>query len=94
MIHDTTQYANNRTELSHEPTRVRKRGMRKFKSMEQAQRFLGAHAVVYISINLGGHLVAAASYRYFRLRAFTTWENTVESVVVAYIKCDEDFCEF
>jgi putative transposase len=43
-IHDTTQYANNRYELSHEPTRVRERGMRKFKSMHQAQRFLNAHA--------------------------------------------------
>jgi putative transposase len=38
-IHDTAQYANNRTELSHEPTRVRKRSMRKFKSTAQAQRF-------------------------------------------------------
>ena len=35
-IHDTSQYANNRAELSHEPTRVRERGMRKFKSMKQA----------------------------------------------------------
>jgi putative transposase len=34
--HDTSQYANNRCELSHEPTRVRERDLRKFKSMEQA----------------------------------------------------------
>ena len=27
-IHDTSQYANNRAELSHEPTRVRERGIR------------------------------------------------------------------
>jgi len=46
-IHDTSQYANNRAELSHEPTRVRERGMRKFRSSHQAQRFLGAHAAVY-----------------------------------------------
>lgn len=46
-IHDTSQYANNRCELAHEPVRVRERGMRKFKSMEQAQRFLGAHAAAY-----------------------------------------------
>ena len=31
-IHDTSQYANNRAELSHQPTRVRERGMRCFKS--------------------------------------------------------------
>ena len=39
VIHDTSQYANNRAELSHQPTRVRERGMRRFKSMFQAQRF-------------------------------------------------------
>ena len=36
-IHDTSQYANNRAELSHQPTRVRERGMRCFKSTRQAQ---------------------------------------------------------
>ena len=30
-LHDTAQYANNRAELSHQPTRVRERGMRRFK---------------------------------------------------------------
>jgi len=67
-IHDTTQYANNRAELSHEPTRVRERGMRKIKSMEQAQRFLGAHAAVHNLFNIGRHLLSAENYRYFRLR--------------------------
>jgi putative transposase len=38
-IHDTSQYANNRCELSHQPTRVRERGMRKFKSVKQAAIF-------------------------------------------------------
>ena len=46
-FHDTSQYANNRAELSHQPTRVRERGMRRFKSMHQAQRFLSTHATVY-----------------------------------------------
>ena len=46
-IHDTTQYANNRAELSHQPTRVGERGMRRFKSSQQAQRFLGVYAAVY-----------------------------------------------
>jgi putative transposase len=40
VIHITNQYANNRAEQSHEATRVRERGMRKFKSMSQAQRFV------------------------------------------------------
>jgi len=46
-ILDTSQYANNRAELSHQPTRVRERGMRRFKSIHQAQRFLNVHAAVY-----------------------------------------------
>ncbi len=76
-IPETMQYANNRWELSHEPTRVRERGMRKFKSVEQAQRFLGAHAAVYNLFNLGRHLVSADNYRFFRQRAFASWESAV-----------------
>ena len=72
-IHDTTQYANNRAELSHQPTRVRERGMRRFKSTQQAQRFLTVHAAVYNLFNLGRHLVSAKNYRFFRLRAFASW---------------------
>ena len=55
----------------------RERGMRKFKSVKQAQRFLGAHAAVYNLFNLGRHLVSAENYRYFRLRAFASWEKAV-----------------
>jgi putative transposase len=76
-IHDTSQYANNKSELSHQPTRVRERGMRKFKSINQAQRFLNTHAAVYNLFNLGRHLVSAENYRYFRHRAFASWENAV-----------------
>jgi putative transposase len=61
-IHDTSQYASNRAELSHEPTRVRGRDMRKFKSMNQAQRFLGAHAAVYNLFNLCRHFESAENY--------------------------------
>jgi putative transposase len=35
-FHDTTKCVSNRVEPSHEPTRVRERGMRKFKPVEQA----------------------------------------------------------
>ena len=38
-IHSTEQYENNRAEQSHESTRVRERGMRKFKSVRQARPF-------------------------------------------------------
>ena len=76
-IHDTTQYANNRAEQSHEATRVRERGMRKFKSVRQAQRFLGAHAAVSNLFNLGRHKVRAQHYRDLRVSAFTEWSRAV-----------------
>ena len=75
--HDTSRYANNRAELSHQPTRVRERGMRRFKSIQQAQRFLGIHAAVYNLFNLGRHLISAANYRLLRLRAFASWKKVV-----------------
>ncbi len=74
-IHDTSQYANNRAELSHQPTRVRERGMRRFKSTEQAQRFLEAHAAVSNLFNLGRHLVSANHYRDLRQGAFASWRK-------------------
>ena len=73
-IHDTSQYANNKAELSHQPTRVRERSMRRFKSASQAQRFLSNHAAVYNLFNLGRHLVSAKHYRFFRQRAFASWK--------------------
>jgi len=76
-IHDTSQYANNRAELSHQSTRVRERGMRRFKSIVQAQRFLGVHSAVYNLFNLGRHLISAKNYRLLRMRAFTSWINAV-----------------
>ncbi len=76
-IHDTSQYANNRAELSHQPTRVRERGMRRFKSMQQAQYFLSVHAMVCNLFNLGRHLVSAEHYRLLRQRAFASWKEAV-----------------
>ena len=72
-IHNTAQYTNNRAELSHQPTRVRERGMRRFKSTAQAQRFLTIHAAVYNLFNLGRHLVRAEHYRTLRTDAFGQW---------------------
>lgn len=73
--HDTAQYANNRADLSHQPTRVRERGMRRFKPARQAQQFLGVHAAVQNLFNLGRHLVAANHYRALRRSAFASWSG-------------------
>jgi putative transposase len=75
--HITDQYANNRVEQPHEPARVRERGMRRFKSISQAQRFLSAHAAVYNLFNLGRHLVKAEHYRNLREVAFADWGRAV-----------------
>ena len=76
-IHSTKQYSNNRAEQFHEATRVRERGMRKFKSVRQAQRFLDAHAAVSNLFNLGRHLVRAEHYRDLRMSAFGEWSRAV-----------------
>ena len=76
-IHSTKQYENNLAEQSHEATRVRERGMRKFKSTRQAQQFLGAHAAVSNLFNLGRHLVRAEHYRNLRESAFAEWSRAV-----------------
>ena len=71
--HVTDRYANNRVEQSHEATRFRERGMRRFKSTVQAQRFLGAYSAVYNLFNLGRHMVRASHYRDLRQDAFASW---------------------
>jgi len=76
-IHSTEQYENNRAEQSHEATRVRERGMRRFKSVGQAQRFVTAHAAVNNLFNLGRHLVRAQHYRNLRISAFAEWSRMV-----------------
>jgi putative transposase len=73
-IHDTSRYANNRAELSHQPKRVRVRDMRRFKSKRQAQRFPGVHSVVHNLFNLFRHLISAERYRESRQRAFVSRE--------------------
>ena len=77
VIHSTEQYENNRAEQSHEPTRVRERVMRRFKSVRQAQRFLGTHAAVSNLFNMGRHLVRAEHYRDLRVSAFAEWSRAV-----------------
>ena len=75
--HSTQHHENNRAEKSHEATRVRERGIGKFKSVRQAQRFLGVHAAVSNLFNLGRHLVSAEHYRNLRVSAFEEWRNAV-----------------
>ena len=51
--------------------------MRKFKSVRQAQRFLGTHAAVSNLFNLGRLLVRADHYRNLRAGAVEEWRMAV-----------------
>jgi len=77
QIHITNQYANNRAEVSHEPTRQQERQMRRFKSPGQAQRFLSFHGLVNNLYRQQRHLLSAVHYRILRDQSFTTWKQAV-----------------
>ena len=76
-INGTKNNENNRAEQSHEATRFRERGMRRFKSVRQAQRFVTAHAAVSNFFNLARHFVRAEHYRDLRMSAFGEWSRAV-----------------
>ncbi len=75
VAHDTGRYANNRAEVSHQPTRQRERQMRGFKSAGQAQRFLSVHGVIQNCFRLGRHRLRAENYRLLRTRSFKDWSS-------------------
>ena len=77
--HCTERYANNRAEVSHQPTRQRERQMRRFKSTGQAQRFLSLHGVIQNLFRLGPHLLKATHHRLLRLRSFAIWQTATEA---------------
>ena len=73
--HRRSKYLNNRAENSHRPTRRRERQMQRFKSPEQAQRFLSSHAMIYGHFRPRRHLMTAAQYRRARAEAFRVWRQ-------------------
>ena len=74
VVHVTDQYANNRAEVSHQPTRQRERQMRRFKSAVHLQRFASVHGVMQNLFRVGRHLLRAAHHRVMRTRAFVEWQ--------------------
>ena len=70
-------YANNRAEVSHQPTQQREYQMRGFASSDQAQRFLTLHGLTQNLFRLGRHLMQAVNYRLLRARAFQVWKEAV-----------------
>ena len=74
VLHCTDQYANNRAEVSHQPTRQRERQMRRFKSTAQLQRFASVHGIVQNLFRVGRHLLRSVHHRLLRTRAFVEWD--------------------
>ena len=60
--HRQSRNLNNRVENSHQPTRVRERQMKRFKSSEQAQRFLSVFESINAPFRLRRHLLSATGY--------------------------------
>ena len=75
VVHCTDRYANNRAEVSHQPTRERERQMRRFKSAAHAQRFLSVHGPIQNLCRVGRHLLRAVHHRLLRTRAFGVWRE-------------------
>lgn len=66
---------NNRAENSHQPTRQRERAMRRFKSPEQAQRFLAPFGPIAEHFRPGRHRLKAEHYRQEMACRFQTWRE-------------------
>jgi putative transposase len=66
---------NNRAENSHQPTRERERRMRRFKSPEQAQRFLAPFGLICGHFRPRRHRLGAQRYRQEMVSRFQTWHE-------------------
>ncbi|WP_429349455.1 IS6 family transposase [Paraburkholderia sp. Clong3] len=66
---------NNRAENSHEPTRVREKVMRRFKSARQLQQFTSVHGQVANLFMGCGYNRNAPQKREARVQAMATWER-------------------
>jgi putative transposase len=75
--HINAVYANNRAEVSHQPTRQQEYHMRGFSSSPQAQRFLTLHGLTQNLFRLGRHVRPAVNYRLLRTQAFQVWKEAV-----------------
>ncbi|MBW4527708.1 MAG: hypothetical protein KME18_21400 [Phormidium tanganyikae FI6-MK23] len=66
---------NHRAENSHQPTRVRERRMRRFKSPGQAQRFLSAFGPIRAHFHPKQHQLTAPRYRQELRQRFEDWRE-------------------
>jgi putative transposase len=75
--HCQHKYQNNRAENSHQPTRLRERVMRRFKSAGHAQRFLSAFGIITSYFRVGRHLYRASGYREVMKARLVLWQEVI-----------------
>lgn len=66
---------NNQAENSHQPTRLREKKMRRFKSAKHAQRFLAAFGLIAGHFQPRRHRLLAGEYRALLQVRFQTWSE-------------------
>jgi len=71
------KWQNNRVENSHQPTRLREKVMRGFKSAGHAQRFLSTFGIITSHFRVGRHLYSAGGYREVRKLKFAGWDEAI-----------------
>jgi putative transposase len=71
------KYQNNRAENSHQPTRLRERVMRRFKSPGHAQRFLSVFGIISSHFRVGRHLYRASGYKEVMKSRFALWQEVI-----------------
>ena len=76
--HCQDKYQNNRAENSHQPTRLRERVMRRFKSPGHAQRFLSAFGIITSHFRVGKHRYRTSGYREVIRSRFALWEDAIQ----------------
>ncbi len=76
--HIQQKYENNRAENSHQPTRLREKVMRRFKSAGHAQRFLSAFGLISSHFRVGRNHYSAKGYREVMRARFSVWEDVIE----------------
>jgi putative transposase len=74
---------NNRAENSHQPTRLREKVMRRFKSAGHAQRFLSVFGIITSFFRVGRHLYRANGYREVMKTRFAVWEEVIGDQLAA-----------
>ncbi|WP_201391240.1 IS6 family transposase [Ktedonobacter sp. SOSP1-85] len=74
---------NNRAENSHQPTRLREKKMRRFKSSKHAQRFLSAFGPIAGHFQPRRHRLCAGEYRTIFQDRFQQWNEVTEVKLAA-----------